>query len=379
MSRGKKILVALLGAILAAGCSRPVLREFAQPSRTKDQYTRIKRVAVLPFENYSDTKDAEKTIDALLPTALLEEGVFSEVEDVRFVRDLMRKLKITATDILDKEVVKKLSDEMNVQAIIYGKIISFGKGKDKDAASQVTMDMVMLDPVTSNILWLGNVSAHGGLTVGKVFGVTEGKTDIAVAREAVRRLASSLAEEVEDGRERERKGLLAEIRKEEEKERARLEQLKSQTGKIQEQLDKAKTEAEQIRQQASQEAEALKADIELQKAAVEAEKSRTEAAQQQIDQEKLRIEMEQKKIEEERARLEEERRAAEKAIREEPVQDSAPVPESPPAIEPSAEQSSPDALEILVPEETPPAESPPAPEAPAAPAETAPPPAPAQQ
>ncbi len=42
---------------LMAGCSRPVLKSSGAPSRSKDQYIRIKRVAVFPFENYSDTKD----------------------------------------------------------------------------------------------------------------------------------------------------------------------------------------------------------------------------------------------------------------------------------------------------------------------------------
>ena len=102
------------------------------------------------------------------------------------------------------------------------------------------MDMALVEPATGSVLWTGNVSAYGGMTAGKVFGVTEGMTDIEVARDAVRRLVRSLASDVEDARERERKGITAEIRKEEEKERARLEQLKSQTGKIQGELDKAK-------------------------------------------------------------------------------------------------------------------------------------------
>src|SRR5512142_1987523 len=99
-----RIVIAVLALFLAAGCSRPVLKGHAQPSKTKDQYTRIKRVAIFPFENYTEAKDADKTIDALLGPAIRDEEVFDEVEDTRFVRDVMKKLKITATDILDKEV-----------------------------------------------------------------------------------------------------------------------------------------------------------------------------------------------------------------------------------------------------------------------------------
>ena len=351
MDAWKRIIGLISVLVMAVGCSRPVLKEHAQPSRAKDQYIRIKKVAIFPFENYSDTKDADKTIDALLTPAIRDEEVFDSVEDTRFTRDVMKKLKMTSTDILDKEVLKKLGDEMNVQGILYGKILTFGKGKEKEAASQVTMDMALVEPSTGNVLWVGNVSAYGGLTVGKVFGVTEGKTDIEVARDAVRRLAVSVAGEVKKARERERKGIVAELRKEEEVEKAKLDKLKGETGKIQEQLDKAKQEARGIRDAATKDAEAVKTDLEMQKAAIDAEKAKTTAAQQEIDQEKLKVELEKKKvaedlkkIEDEKRKLEEARKQAEEAgkktpesIREEPVKETpAPPPaEAPPAAGPA--------------------------------------------
>ena len=347
MDAWKRIIGLISVLVMAVGCSRPVLKEHAQPSRAKDQYIRIKKVAIFPFENYSDTKDADKTIDALLTPAIRDEDVFDSVEDTRFTRDVMKKLKMTSTDILDKEVLKKLGDEMNVQGILYGKILTFGKGKEKEAASQVTMDMALVEPSTGNVLWVGNVSAYGGLTVGKVFGVTEGKTDIEVARDAVRRLAVSVAGEVKKARERERKGIVAELRKEEEVEKAKLDKLKGETGKIQEQLDKAKQEARGIKDAATKDAEAVKTDLEMQKAAIDAEKAKTTAAQQEIDQEKLKVELEKKKvaedlkkIEDEKRKLEEARKQAEEAgkkapesIREEPVKEtSAPAPALTPAV-----------------------------------------------
>lgn len=347
MDAWKRIIGLISVLVMAMGCSRPVLKEHAQPSRAKDQYIRIKKVAIFPFENYSDTKDADKTIDALLTPAIRDEEVFDSVEDTRFTRDVMKKLKMTSTDILDKEVLKKLGDEMNVQGILYGKILTFGKGKEKEAASQVTMDMALVEPSTGNVLWVGNVSAYGGLTVGKVFGVTEGKTDIEVARDAVRRLSVSVAGEVKKARERERKGIVAELRKEEEAEKAKLDKLKGETGKIQEQLDKAKQEAKGIKDAATKDAEAVKTELEMQKAAIDAEKAKTTAAQQEIDQEKLKVDLEKKKvaedlkkIEDEKRKLEEARKQAEEAgkkapesIREEPVKEpSSPAPALTPAV-----------------------------------------------
>jgi len=338
---GMMIMIALG---VAAGCSRPMLTSSGMPSRSKDQYIRVKRVAVFPFENYSETKDADKTIDALLIPVLRDEMIFDAVEETRFTRDVMKKLKITSTDILDREAVKKIGDEMNVQGVVYGKILVYGKGKEKDSASQVTMDLALVEPSTGVVLWVGNVSAYGGLTAGKVFGVTEGKTDIEVARQAVQRLGRQLASDVEDMRSKERKGIVAAIRGEEEQEKARLEKLKGETGKLQGQIDKAKAEAKGITDSAAKDAEKMKTDLELQKAAFEAEKSKTQAAQQAIDQDKLKVEIERKKVAEDLKKIEDEKKALEEARRKaEEAQKKAgeaapvdapavPVPAAPPPV-----------------------------------------------
>lgn len=285
-------------------------------------------MAIFPFENYSDTKDAEKVVDALLVPALGDTEIFAEIEDTRFVRDVLKKLKITATDILDREVLKKLGEEMNIQGIIYGKIVNYGKGREKESAPQVTMDMVLVEPSTGSVLVVGNVTAYGGLTAGKVFGVTEGKTDIEVARDAIRRLVSSFAYEIRAAREKERKGIVAEMKNEEELERVKLEKLKGETGKLQGELDKARKEADTIKSSAVKEVEAIKTDLEMQKAAIDSEKAKGEAERQAVEQEKLKVEIEKKKIEEEKKKMESE---SKKAVETPPV-------ETPPKEEPLKEE-----------------------------------------
>ena len=380
-----KRIMPLAVLFLAVGCSSSVLRDNALPSKTKDQYTRINRVAIFPLENYSDAKDSEKTVDSLLTVNLRETEVFEIVEDTRFVRDAMKKLKITSTDILEKEVIKKLGDEMNVQGILYGKVLAYGKGKEKDAGAQVTLDLAMVDPSTGIVLWGGNVTVYGGLTAGKVFGVTEGKTDIEVARDAVRRLARSLASEVKDARKREKKGILADLKREQDVEKARLDKLKAETGKIQGDIDKAKAEAKGITESAAKEAEKVKTDLELQKAAFEAEKSKTQAAQQEIDQEKLKVEVERKKIAEGLKKIEDEKKALEEAKRkaeEAQKKASEAVPPSTPVV-PAEPPGTPTAAPVApAPAATPvvPAPVAPAPAAtPPVPAPVAPAPAPAVQ
>ena len=178
-----KWLLYLSIAVLAAGCANSVSVRHVEPSKAKDTFTRIRRVAVFPFENYTDAKDADKSVDTLLSAALRSEEIFEDVEDLRFTRDTMRKLKMTATDILDKEAVKKLGDEMNVQGILYGKIVGWSK-KDKGMPPQITMDLVLLEPSTARVLWTANVTARGTLKFDEVLGWGPGDFEVDVARKA---------------------------------------------------------------------------------------------------------------------------------------------------------------------------------------------------
>lgn len=307
-----KWLLYLSIAVLAAGCANSVSVRHAEPSKAKDTFTRIRRVAVFPFENYTDAKDADKSVDTLLSAALRSEEIFDDVEDLRFTRDTMRKLKMTATDILDKEAVKKLSDEMNVQGILYGKIVGWSK-KDKGIPPQITMDLVLLEPSTARVLWTGNVTARGTLKFDEVLGWGPGDFEVDVARKAVRKLTRSLANDIEDIRKAEKKGIVAQLKGEQEQERKKLEELKAQTGKTQAEIDKAKAEAKGIRESASKDAEKVKSELELQKSAIEAEKAKTQAQQQEIDQEKLKVEVERKKIAEDLKKIEDEKKALEEA------------------------------------------------------------------
>jgi len=347
MNFRKKSLLLLTIAVLMGGCANSVSVRHIESPKAKDTFTRIRRVAVFPFENYSDSKDADKSVDTLLAPALRSEEIFDDVEDIRFTRDTMRKLKMTATDILDREAVKKLGDEMNVQGILFGKIVGWSK-KDKGLPPQITMDLVLVEPATARVLWTGNVTARGTLKFDEVLGWGPGEFEVDVARKAVKKLTRSLANDLGDIRKTEKKGIVAQLKGEQEQERKRLEDLKAQTGKTQADIDKAKAEAKGIRESASKDAEKVKSDLELEKSAVEAEKAKTQARQQEIDQEKLKVEVERKKIAEDLKKIEDEKKALEDARKK-------------------AEEAQKKAGEAAAPSSAPPAQTAPPPAAPTAP------------
>ncbi len=300
-----KTLMYLAGLFLLSACSGPMVREYVKPSKEGDQFLKIKTVAVFPFDNFTSTKDAEKAIESLLIPALYHEEVFEDVVDPRFVRDAMKKLKIVTTDILDREQVKKLGDELAIQGIIIGKVVTYGRGKEKEAANEVSIEMALVEVASGATLWTGNVTSSGSLTVGKVFGVTPGESDIVVARKAVTSIVEEMADSIEDAREREREGIVEDLKEKELAEEKRLKELQQQTNEIEKKIEQADAEAKKIKQDAMTEADSIKANAEMEKAAIDAEKSQIESEKEALEEQKLKLESERVKLEEEQAKLEE--------------------------------------------------------------------------
>jgi TolB-like protein len=196
--------VFLLGLLMVVGCGSMTVRSSVKPfsSEEAQQFSSIKKIAVLPFDNLTKQKDAEKLINALLTTEILNQDVFDSVEDVRYVASVMKMLKIKRTQILDRDLVLKMGETMRCEAVIVGEIDAYKIGK-KDDATDISISVTMLDTRSGDILWTANVTNTSSTSVGKVFGITPGPNHISMTRDVVATLAKNLAKSVEKIREEE--------------------------------------------------------------------------------------------------------------------------------------------------------------------------------
>ena len=192
----------LLVILLLSACGSISIQSSVKPfsSEEAQQFSSIKKVAILPFDNLTKKKDVEKLLSALLTTSLLNEGVFESVEDVRYVASVMKMLKIKRTEILDRDLVLKMGETMRCEAIILGEIDAYEIGK-KDESTDISISATMLDTRSGDILWTANVTNSSSTSVGKVFGVTPGPNHLSMAKDVINTLVDSLADGVTSIRE----------------------------------------------------------------------------------------------------------------------------------------------------------------------------------
>ncbi len=200
----KKHIISVIVIILVAmmvGCGAVSIKSSVSRFSPDDaqRYTSIQKIAILPFENLTKTKDANRLVNALFITDIINEDVFNSVEDVRYVNSVMKMLKIKRTQMLDRDIVFKMGEEMKCEAIVVGEIDAYKIGK-KDESTDISISATMFDTRSGDILWTSNATYSASTSVGKVFGVTPGPNHIEMTTAIVEALADSLADRVDDAR-----------------------------------------------------------------------------------------------------------------------------------------------------------------------------------
>jgi hypothetical protein len=194
------------------GCAgAPDIRAVSKPSESKRQYLGLKKVAVLPFSNIGGEKDAENQIMGIITTELNIKGTFEEIESPRYVRSVLKALKLRNVDELDLEVIQKMGSEMKSQALLFGEIHAWGLGEGDGAAMHVSMTITLMDAQTGKPVWIGSGSKRASFTMSRALGLDEGPTDLGVGRDVIISLIKDMDKEIRQHREAE----LARIKAEE--------------------------------------------------------------------------------------------------------------------------------------------------------------------
>ena len=213
VARKMMLIISILTLMGFVGCSSaPRVRTVSKPSESKRQYLSLKKIAIMPFNNIAGEKGAEEQVVDLLLAELNLTDIFEEVEEPRYVANVLKGLKIRNLDTLDLETVSKLGTEMNAQAILLGNINAWGLGEGgSEAAMHISLTLTLLDTTTGKPLWIGSGAHRASFSWGRVFGLNEGPTDLEVGRELVKSLIKKMGNEIED----KRKAELARIKVEE--------------------------------------------------------------------------------------------------------------------------------------------------------------------
>lgn len=187
---------------LVLGCASASIQTYAKPSTGPRQYAKVKKVIVMPFDSVVEGAQSSRVAGDMFLQELQARGTFEVVEERRYVKDLMQKLKMSNTDRLGREEVRKLCEELQAQALIVGDLLLFGEEKVSESV-EFALQVSVLDGESGEVLWSGRSYAKSNTTVGEILGVSQGPSANDVARGSVMQIVGRLNREWRRARETE--------------------------------------------------------------------------------------------------------------------------------------------------------------------------------
>lgn len=174
--------------VVVTGCGSSTLR-YINPSAN---FSYIKKVAVLPFNNLSSDKYAGERIRSTLTVDLMSRGVYEVMEQgevSKVVRMVLRSSGFEEGNVIEvnKENLKVLGEKLGVQAVLLGSVDEYATG----SSAVVSVSVRMLDTSSGIILWQANATARGGGVLRSIIGL-EPVDRTTLSRRAIKSALDSL-------------------------------------------------------------------------------------------------------------------------------------------------------------------------------------------
>lgn len=177
---------------LITGCGGTTIK-YVNPNAN---FSYIKKIAILPFNNMSEDKFAGEKVRSALTIDLMslqvfdimEQGEVSKTVNMLFGAEGMEEGKVVQ---MDKEMLKMLGEKLEVQAIVLGSVNEYSSARGGAGNNVVSISVRMLDASSGIILWQANTTAVGNSTFRKMLGAEQVDMNI-LTKDAVRKALSTL-------------------------------------------------------------------------------------------------------------------------------------------------------------------------------------------
>lgn len=151
----------------------------------------VERLAVIPFDNASDTRGAGIRAGRLFTAELLAAEAFDVVEPGEVSR-VLEKFSLVRTDQLTNEQIVGIGKELRVQGLILGTVTETATQRSGSSSThKVTLVVRMVDTEVGTTVWSATASAGGRGFWGALFGAS-GKSESEATRECVRKVLHTL-------------------------------------------------------------------------------------------------------------------------------------------------------------------------------------------
>lgn len=165
--------IILFFLIFVGGCGGPTIR-YINPTAN---FSYIKKIAVLPFNNLSDDRYAGERIRNTLIVDLMSRGVFEVVEQgevTKIISVIFREAGVEEGRAVpvDKETLKLIGEKLSVQAVILGSVDEYS-GAGYGGGSVVSIGARMIDTGSGIILWQAKTTETSRSFLRKLIGIEE--------------------------------------------------------------------------------------------------------------------------------------------------------------------------------------------------------------
>ena len=187
------LLLATVSFAIAACGSSMKATQFSNPGFN---FAFVERVAVLPFENLSNDRQAGLRATRLTITELLASGALDVVEPGEVQAALIQSgtFQVGRTPIPSTEQIVSLGQALEVQALILGTVTQSENLRSGNVpVPVVTLDLRMVEAETGATVWAATDSCKGSTVSARLLG-TGGQPIAETTRECVRQVLATLIE-----------------------------------------------------------------------------------------------------------------------------------------------------------------------------------------
>lgn len=180
--------VALWLAVGATGCATKTKPVYLNQQAN---FEAVRRVAFMPFQNFSSDPHAAEKVYQILSIELLRAGAFEIVEPTD-VGPALAAAKVENIATVSKEQMKIIGDKLQAGGLWFGAVQDMSIDRSSGVASPtVILQFELVDPQTGATIWSTVVSREGLGFGSRLFGVGTESTN-KVVQDLVREALNSL-------------------------------------------------------------------------------------------------------------------------------------------------------------------------------------------
>ncbi len=185
----RSILPALLALVLALGGCSPRATTFVHPDV---DFGRIRRCAVLPFQNLSTDRSAGARVESLFLTELLRAGEGLAIVEPGETIAALRELRLDPAVPLSPAQAVELGKRLGAEGLFTGTVMDCGpEALGRNRVYVVTAEFGLLETETGAAVWKCEVHGSGSSVWRKLFGGDSASLH-AVSRDVVHKALGSL-------------------------------------------------------------------------------------------------------------------------------------------------------------------------------------------